>query len=104
MADSGLGSMSGFATPNSELRNSEPRNSELRTHDERDLARLGYTQELFRTMGGFSNFAISFAIISILTGAITLYDYGLAMGGPREMSLGWPLVAIFSPCCRRQHG
>jgi len=47
-------------------------------------------------MGGFSNFAISFAIISILTGAVTLYDYGLAMGGPREMSLGWPLVAIFS--------
>jgi amino acid transporter len=64
--------------------------------DEHDLARLGYTQELFRTMGGFSNFAISFSIISILTGAVTLYDYGLAMGGPREMSLGWPLVAIFS--------
>jgi amino acid transporter len=57
---------------------------------------LGYAQELFRTMGGFSNFAISFSIISILTGAVTLYDYGLGMGGPREMSLGWPLVAFFS--------
>ena len=64
--------------------------------DERDLASLGYAQELFRTMGGFSNFAISFSIISILTGAVTLYDYGLAMGGPREMSLGWPVVAVFS--------
>jgi amino acid transporter len=60
------------------------------------LARLGYAQELFRTMGGFSNFAISFSIISILTGAVTLYDYGLAMGGPAEMSLGWPLVALSS--------
>ncbi|HEY6293392.1 MAG TPA: amino acid permease [Terriglobia bacterium] len=47
-------------------------------------------------MGGFSNFAISFSIISILTGAVTLYDYGLSMGGPAEMSLGWPLVAVFS--------
>ncbi|HEV2379263.1 MAG TPA: amino acid permease [Terriglobia bacterium] len=82
--------------------NSEHRNSELRTDpdqlqaDVRDLRRLGYAQELFRTMGGFSNFAISFSIISILTGAVTLYDYGLAMGGPAEMSLGWPIVALFS--------
>jgi len=64
--------------------------------DERDLSRFGYAQELFRTMGGFSNFAISFSIISILTGAVTLYGYGLAMGGPREMALGWPIVAVFT--------
>jgi len=62
--------------------------------DERDLHRFGYAQELFRTMGGFSNFAISFSIISILTGAVTLYDYGLEMGGPAEMAFGWPLVAL----------
>ncbi|HUI40786.1 MAG TPA: amino acid permease [Terriglobia bacterium] len=71
------------------------RTDQLRS-DEHELRRLGYAQELFRTMGGFSNFAISFSIISILTGAVTLYDYGLAMGGPAEMSLGWPLVALFS--------
>lgn len=47
-------------------------------------------------MGGFSNFAISFSVISILTGAVTLYGYGLAKGGPREMALGWPIVAMFS--------
>ena len=45
-------------------------------------------------MGGFSNFAISFSIISILTGAVTLFDYGLSMGGPLEMTLGWPLVTL----------
>src|SRR5439155_18090238 len=61
-----------------------------------DLGRFGYAQELFRTMGGFSNFAISFSIISILTGAVTLYDYGLQMGGPAEMAFGWPLVAVFT--------
>ncbi len=62
--------------------------------DARELKRLGYAQELLRSMGGFSNFAISFSIISILTGAITLFDYGLRMGGPLEMTLGWPLVSV----------
>src|SRR5919197_2744018 len=64
--------------------------------DARDLRALGYAQELFRTMGGFSNFAISFSIISILTGAVTLYEYGLTMGGPAEMAFGWPLVSLFT--------
>jgi amino acid transporter len=64
--------------------------------DTRELNALGYAQELFRTMGGFSNFAISFSIISILTGAVTLYSHGLVMGGPAEMSFGWPLVSAFT--------
>src|SRR5258706_15164430 len=68
----------------------------LQDQDQRDLSRYGYAQELFRDMGGFSNFAISFSVISILTGAVTLYGYGLAKGGPREMALGWPIVAFFS--------
>jgi amino acid transporter len=64
--------------------------------DVRELGALGYAQELFRTMGGFSNFAISFSIISILTGAVTLYSHGLVMGGPAEMAFGWPLVSLFT--------
>jgi amino acid transporter len=60
-----------------------------------DLGRFGYAQELFRGMGGFSNFAIS-SIISILTGAVTLFGYGLEMGGPLEMTLGWPLATVFT--------
>ena len=62
--------------------------------DQEDLRRFGYGQELFRSMGGFSNFAISFSIISILTGAVTLYGYGLEMGGPLEMTLGWPVFMM----------
>jgi len=62
--------------------------------DAQDLARLGYAQEFLRGMGGFSNFAISFSIISILTGAVTLFDYGLSMGGPLEMTLGWPIATV----------
>src|SRR5450756_2946349 len=69
---------------------------EIIRQDVHDLHRLGYAQELFRTMGGFSNFAISFTIISILTGAVILFDYGLAWGGPAASTLGWPLVSVFT--------
>ena len=68
---------------------------EIIKEDVRDLHRLGYAQELFRTMGGFSNFAISFSIISILTGAVILYDYGLAWSGTAASLIGWPVVTIF---------
>jgi amino acid transporter len=60
-----------------------------------DLHKLGYAQELLRSMGGFSNFAISFSIISILTGAVILYDYGLAWAGTAAVMIGWPLISIF---------
>ena len=63
--------------------------------DLKDLHGLGYAQELFRTMGGFSNFAISFSIISILTGAVILYDYGLAWAGTAAVMIGWPLITVF---------
>ena len=62
------------------------------------LAHLGYRQQLFRQMGGFSNFAISFSIISVLTGAIVLFGYGLKFAGPIINSVGWPVVSIFTLC------
>jgi amino acid transporter len=65
------------------------------SQDIADLHRLGYAQELLRSMGGFSNFAISFSIISILTGAVILYDYGLAWAGTAAVLIGWPLITIF---------
>ncbi len=70
------------------------REETIRT-DVADLHKLGYAQELFRSMGGFSNFAISFSIISILTGAVILYDYGLAWAGTAAVLIGWPLVSVF---------
>lgn len=56
---------------------------------------FGYKQELLRDMGGFSNFAVSFSIISILTGAVSYYGYGFSQGGPAMMGIGWPLVTFF---------
>lgn len=65
-------------------------------NDRATLHRLGYAQQLRRALSGFSNFAVSFSIISILTGAVILYDYGLAWGGPAANGLGWPLVSVFT--------
>lgn len=66
--------------------------------DARRLAELGYTQELHRGMSGFSNFAVSFSIISILAGCITSYGIALRSGGPSAIVLGWALVGVFVLC------
>jgi amino acid transporter len=68
----------------------------MHNDDEAYLASLGYRQQLFREMGGFSNFAISFSIISILTGAVLLFGYGLKFAGPIVNSVGWPVVSLFT--------
>ncbi|MCZ4497864.1 MAG: amino acid/polyamine/organocation transporter, superfamily [Marmoricola sp.] len=63
--------------------------------DEEHLAKLGYKQELARTWSGFSNFAISFSIISILAGCLTTYGAGIANGGPVSISWSWPIISAF---------
>jgi amino acid transporter len=65
------------------------------TDDERMLAELGYKQELSRSWSGFSNFAISFSIISILAGCFTTFYVGWNNGGPIAISIGWPIIAAF---------
>ena len=62
--------------------------------DEQLLHRMGYAQELRRKLSGFTNFAISFTVISILAGTLTSYYIGFANGGPIIMSWGWPFVSI----------
>src|SRR6476619_5368938 len=70
--------------------------SAQRHADAEQLRRFGYAQQLLRDMGGFSSFALSFSIISILTGAVTLYGHGLKFGGPLVMSAGWLLVTVMT--------
>jgi amino acid permease (GABA permease) len=71
-------------------------NDQALSTDEETLHRLGYAQELRRRMSGFSNFAVSFTIISILSGCLTLYGYGMATGGPAVIVWGWPFVGIMT--------
>ena len=65
------------------------------TDDEKHLASLGYKQELNRSWSGFSNFAISFSIISILAGCFTSFGLGWNNGGPAAIAWGWPIIAVF---------
>ena len=64
--------------------------------DEKRLHELGYAQELSRSMSGFSNFAVSFTIISVLSGCLTLYGFGMNTGGPAMIVWGWPLVGLMT--------
>ncbi|MFF8994774.1 amino acid permease [Streptomyces sp. NPDC014983] len=66
--------------------------------EERRLRELGYRPVLARRMGGFGNFAISFSVISILSGCMTLYGFGLNTGGPAVMLWGWAGVGLFVLC------
>ncbi len=66
--------------------------------DREHLHSLGYAQELNRGMSTFSNFAISFSIISILAGGFTSYWIGATFGGPLVVVVGWLIVGFFSLC------
>jgi len=72
--------------------------SALAKSDEQLLHEMGYAQELKRGMGGFSNFAVSFSIISILTGGVTTYYLGMDAGGPFVITLGWFIVGALTLC------
>jgi amino acid transporter len=80
--------------PQDELNDEQSRSADRQRR--RRSRRLGYAQQLIREMGGFSNFAISFSIISIPTGAVLLYGYGLKFAGPIINSVGWPVVSLFT--------
>jgi amino acid transporter len=64
--------------------------------DRAHLHSLGYAQELKRGMGTFSNFAISFSIISILAGGFTLFYIGAIFGGPLVITLCWVVVGLMA--------
>src|SRR4051794_21228547 len=63
--------------------------------DAKRLAEMGYSQDLSRSWSGFSNFAISFSIISILAGCFTNFGAGWNNGGPISISWSWPIISVF---------
>lgn len=64
--------------------------------DVRTLHSLGYAQELLRRMSGFSNFAVSFSIICIVSGGINSFHLGFNTVGGAAIGLGWPLSSLLS--------
>jgi len=67
----------------------------MASSDTEQLHQLGYAQELRRGMRTFSNFAVSFTIISILSGCLTLFLFAMNTGGPQVMTIGWLVVGFF---------
>jgi hypothetical protein len=60
------------------------------------LHSMGYAQELERRMSSFSNFAISFSIICILSGGINSLAQATSGAGGAAIGIGWPLGCIIS--------
>ena len=70
--------------------------AESADNDVKLLHKMGYAQELSRRMGAFSNFAVSFSLICILSGGITSFQMGLSAAGGASIGLGWPLGSLFA--------
>lgn len=75
---------------------SAPDSVSVSVSDEERLAQLGYTQVLARRMSAFSNYAVSFTIISVLSGCMTLYFFGMNTGGPAVITWGWVAVGLMT--------
>src|SRR5436189_673208 len=65
------------------------------SEDVQRLAEMGYKQELSRGWSAFTNFAISFTIISVLAGTFTTFSFAWSNGGPIAASIGWPVLCCF---------
>lgn len=69
---------------------------EIGVADDSRLNELGYKQELSRSLSAISNFAVTFSIISVITGISTTFNTGLEFGGPMTMIYGWPIAGAFT--------
>ena len=74
-----------------------PDYSELdKKQDMHVLHSMGYAQELERRMSSFSNFAISFSIICILSGGINSLAQATSGAGGAAIGIGWPIGCLIS--------
>ncbi len=68
----------------------------IHAEDVKILHGMGYAQELARSMRAFSNFAISFSIICILSGGINSLGQATAGAGGAAIGIGWPVGVLIS--------
>jgi amino acid transporter len=67
-----------------------------RHEDVKILHGMGYAQELSRSMSKFSNFAISFSIICILSGGINSFAQAISSVGGAGAGIGWIVGCLLS--------
>ena len=71
---------------------SESSSAAVTRDDAQELASFGYTQQLRRTMGSFSSFAVAFSLISVITGVTANFGHGLQLVGGGVLS-SWLIVS-----------
>jgi amino acid transporter len=63
--------------------------------DDARLQSLGYTPQLSRVLGAFSNFSVAFTYLSPMVGIYSLFVLGVATGGPVYVWLTWlPVIGM----------
>ena len=72
--------------------------------DMKVLHGMGYAQELSRCMSKFSNFAISFSIICILSGGINSFAQAISSVGGAGAGIGWIVGCVLSGMFALRHG
>lgn len=75
---------------------SDDYNEHAKHEDLKVLHGMGYAQELSRSMSKFSNFAISFSIINILSGGINSFAQAISSVGGAGAGIGWIVGCIIS--------
>ena len=75
---------------------SDDYNDSAKHEDLKVLHGMGYAQELSRSMSKFSNFAISFSIICILSGGINSFAQAVSSVGGAGGGIGWIVGAALS--------
>ena len=75
---------------------SDDYNDSAKHEDMKVLHGMGYAQELSRSMSKFSNFAISFSIICILSGGINSFAQAISSVGGAGAGIGWIVGCILS--------
>ncbi len=71
-------------------------NDHQKHEDMKVLHGMGYAQELSRSMSKFSNFAISFSIICILSGGINSFAQAISSVGGAGAGIGWIVGCVLS--------
>jgi amino acid transporter len=66
------------------------------THDEYQLATLGYKQEFIRSLGLFESWAATFSSMNFISGIPVLFGWVMYTGGPKAAFANWTMVGGFS--------
>ncbi|HTR95643.1 MAG TPA: APC family permease [Trebonia sp.] len=75
------------------MQEATPQTSALTDDDDARLASLGYSPQLNRVLGLFSNFSVAFTYLSPIVGVYSLFVLGVGSGGPAYVWTTWLPVA-----------